>query len=224
MTTTRGWARSTARRAGALASSARAARPAASGAMGTAAQRTIASRSRGAASITSAGFVSPRLKSTRMTAARMRLAISRKRDGEALAASLWAEIVAAHVAGLVDDAQLAALLMACFLRGLEPAETEALTRAMVASGETLEPAAPNCVDKHSTGGVGDAVSLIVVPLVAACGVPVGKLSGGALGHTGGTLDKLRAVEGVRVELSPEEFAAQIRAIGCAIAAPGCERR
>ena len=165
-----------------------------------------------------------------MTSARMRLAISRKRDGEALTAAFWAEIVAAYAEGpdaerhddegRVDDAQLAALLMACFLRGLEPAEIEALTRAMVASGETLEPAAPNCVDKHSTGGVGDAVSLIVVPLVAACGVPVGKLSGGALGHTGGTLDKLRAVEGVRVDLSPERFAAQVRAIGCAIAAPG----
>jgi len=150
----------------------------------------------------------------------MRRAIARKRDGESLEPALWSEIVAGHGAGHVADAEVAALLMACFVRGLDGAETEALTRAMVESGETNAPPAPNCVDKHSTGGVGDAVSLIVVPLVAACGVRVAKLSGGALGHTGGTLDKLRAVEGVDVHLAPERFAAQVRDVGCAIAAPG----
>jgi pyrimidine-nucleoside phosphorylase/thymidine phosphorylase len=155
-----------------------------------------------------------------LTAAGLRAAIARKRDGASLEPELWSQIVAGHVGGALDDAQVAAFLMACFVRGLDAEETEALTRAMVASGETLPPAAPGCVDKHSTGGVGDAVSLIVVPLVAACGVPVAKLSGGALGHTGGTLDKLRAVPGLRVDLSPERFAAQVREVGCAIAAPG----
>jgi pyrimidine-nucleoside phosphorylase len=150
----------------------------------------------------------------------MRRAIARKRDGEALEPALWSEIVAAEERGEIDDAQVAALLMACYFNDLEDGETVALTAAMVASGETLPAAAPGCVDKHSTGGVGDAVTLIVVPLVAACGVPVAKLSGGALGHTGGTLDKLRAVEGVYVDLSPERFVAQVREVGCAIAAAG----
>jgi pyrimidine-nucleoside phosphorylase len=148
----------------------------------------------------------------------MRSAIARKRDGERLEAGDWASIVAGHQHGLVDDAQLAALLMACVWRGLDPGETAALTRAMVGSGETLAPPAPNCVDKHSSGGVADTASLIVVPLVAACGIPVAKLSGRALGHTGGTLDKLEAIDGVRTDLSPERFAAQVRDVGCAIAA------
>ena len=148
----------------------------------------------------------------------MRSAIARKRDGRRLEAGDWASIVAGHQHGLVDDAQLAALLMACVWRGLDANETAALTRAMVGSGETLAAPAPNCVDKHSSGGVADSASLIVVPLVAACGIPVAKLSGRALGHTGGTLDKLEAIEGVRTDLSPERFAAQVRDVGCAIAA------
>jgi pyrimidine-nucleoside phosphorylase len=148
----------------------------------------------------------------------MRRAIARKRDGESLGAGDWDAIVRAHQSGEVDDAQLAALLMACFLRGLDIKETAGLTRAMIASGETLRAPLPNCVDKHSSGGVADTASLVVVPLVAACGVPVAKLSGRALGHTGGTLDKLEAIEGVRTDLSPERFAAQVRDVGCAIAA------
>jgi pyrimidine-nucleoside phosphorylase len=153
-----------------------------------------------------------------MDAAEMRRAIARKRDGGALDASAWQRFVAAYLAGKVDDAQAAALLMACVLRGMEDGETRALTEAFVASGERLDAPDPRTVDKHSSGGVGDTASLIVVPLVAACGIPVAKLSGRALGHTGGTLDKLEAIEGVRVDLDPDRFFACVREAGCAIAA------
>jgi pyrimidine-nucleoside phosphorylase len=113
--------------------------------------------------------------------------------------------------------------MACTIRGMADAEISALTEAMVRSGDVIEfPASQRggavVVDKHSSGGVGDTVSLIAVPLVAECGVPVAKLSGRALGHTGGTLDKLEAIPGVRTDLSPAAFVAQVEAIGCAIAA------
>jgi pyrimidine-nucleoside phosphorylase len=123
------------------------------------------------------------------------------------------------VAGDIDDAPVAALAMACAIRGMADAEIVALTGAMVRSGDVLSYGGGRVVvDKHSSGGVGDTVSLIAVPLVAACGVPVAKLSGRALGHTGGTLDKLEAIPGVRTDLSPAEFVAQVDAIGCAIAA------
>jgi pyrimidine-nucleoside phosphorylase len=148
----------------------------------------------------------------------MRRTIARKRDGEALAAHAWHEVVAAFLAGRIDDAQMSALLMACVLRGMTLEETFALTEAFVRSGETLVAPDPRTVDKHSSGGVADTASLVVVPLVAACGVPVAKLSGGALGHTGGTLDKLEAIEGVRTDLGPERFFAIVREVGCAIAA------
>ena len=150
----------------------------------------------------------------------MRRAIERKRDGEALDASTWAQIIAAYTRGGIDDAQMAALAMAVVIRGIEDAEILALTAAMIASGDTIvfPPGAQPRVDKHSSGGVGDAVSLVVVPLVAACGVPVAKLSGRALGHTGGTLDKLESIAGFRTDLSVEAFIAQVDRIGCAIAA------
>ncbi len=148
----------------------------------------------------------------------MRRAIALKRDGAALAPEVWSGVVAAFLSGTIDAAQVAALLMACVWRGLDFDETLALTRAFVASGETLEWGALSPVDKHSTGGVADGVSLIVIPLVAACGVPVAKLSGRALGHTGGTLDKLEALPGVRTDLTPAAFRAQVERIGCAIAA------
>ena len=109
--------------------------------------------------------------------------------------------------------------MACAIRGMADAEIVALTGAMVRSGDVLSYGGDRIVvDKHSSGGVGDTVSLIAVPLVAACGVPVAKLSGRALGHTGGTLDKLEAIPGVRTDLSPAAFVAQVEAIGCAVAA------
>jgi pyrimidine-nucleoside phosphorylase len=149
-------------------------------------------------------------------AAAVRRLIEKKRDGETLASAQIAELVAGYVDGSVDDAPMAAFAMAAVLRGLDDDETFALTRAMIDSGETL--ALPFAVDKHSSGGVGDSVSLVLVPLVAALGVPVAKLSGRALGHTGGTLDKLEAIPGLRTDLTPAAFAAQIERIGCAIAA------
>jgi thymidine phosphorylase len=126
----------------------------------------------------------------------MRRAIERKRDGGTLESSTWAGVVAAYVSGDIDDAQMAALAMACVWRGLDETEATALTQAMVASGATLRyPDGMFVVDKHSSGGVSDIVSLVAVPLVAACGVRVAKLSGRALGHTGGTIDKLEAIHG-----------------------------
>src|SRR5690242_977045 len=109
--------------------------------------------------------------------------------------------------------------MAVFFQGLSSAETFALTDAMIRSGETIDLGSAlgrRVVDKHSTGGVGDKTSLAVGPIVAACGVPFGKMSGRGLGHTGGTLDKLESIPGFRVELSTDELIAQVRKIGIAI--------
>ena len=149
----------------------------------------------------------------------LRRAIAEKRDGGALDDATWERIAGEYACGEIDDAPVAALAMACTIRGMEPAEIAALTAAMVRSGDTIAFGGGRIVvDKHSSGGVGDTVSLIAVPLVAACGVPVAKLSGRALGHTGGTLDKLEAIPGVRTGLEPAAFVAQVEAIGCAIAA------
>jgi thymidine phosphorylase len=149
----------------------------------------------------------------------LRRALAQKRDGGALDDATWDRIVDGYVKGEIDDAPVAALAMACTIRGMAAAEISALTGAMVRSGDTIVfPAGRIVVDKHSSGGVGDTVSLVAVPLVAACGVPVAKLSGRALGHTGGTLDKLEAIPGVRTDLEPAAFVAQVEAIGCAIVA------
>jgi pyrimidine-nucleoside phosphorylase len=145
--------------------------------------------------------------------------IERKRDGGQLSAEELAELVLGYTRGEIPDYQLAAFCMAVYFRGLSAAETFALTDAMVRSGETLDLGAAlgrRVVDKHSTGGVGDKVSIAVGPIVAACGVPFGKMSGRGLGHTGGTLDKLESIPGFRVELSTEEFVAQVREVGLAI--------
>jgi pyrimidine-nucleoside phosphorylase len=145
--------------------------------------------------------------------------IERKRDGQALGADEIAELVLAYARGDVPDYQMAAFCMAVYFRGLSTAETFALTDAMVRSGETIDLGAAlgrRVVDKHSTGGVGDKTSLALGPVVAACGVPFGKMSGRGLGHTGGTLDKLESIPGFRVELSTDEFVAQVREIGLAI--------
>jgi pyrimidine-nucleoside phosphorylase len=145
--------------------------------------------------------------------------IQRKRDGQELAPAEIAELVLGYARGEVPDYQLAAFCMAVYFRGLSPAETFALTDAMVRSGETLDLGSAlgrKVVDKHSTGGVGDKTSLAVGPIVAACGVPFGKMSGRGLGHTGGTLDKLESIPGYRVELTIDQFVEQVREVGLAI--------
>ncbi|HEY3017975.1 MAG TPA: thymidine phosphorylase [Gaiellaceae bacterium] len=145
--------------------------------------------------------------------------IRRKRDGERLAADEIAELVLAYARREVPDYQMAAFCMAVYFRGLNDAETFALTEAMIRSGETIalgREIGRKVVDKHSTGGVGDKTSLVVGPIVAACGVPFGKMSGRGLGHTGGTLDKLESIPGFRVELTTEEFLRQVREVGLAI--------
>src|SRR6266576_259582 len=145
--------------------------------------------------------------------------IEHKRNGAELSAADLREFIAGYVRGAVPDYQAAAFLMAVWFRGLTPAETFALTDAMVASGETVDLAGRlgrRVVDKHSTGGVGDKITIAVGPVVAACGVPFGKMSGRGLGHTGGTLDKLESIPGFRVELTTEEFLRQVRDVGLAI--------
>ena len=144
--------------------------------------------------------------------------IRRKRDGEELSGAELSELVLAYANGDVPDYQMSAFCMAVYFRGLTAAETHALTDAMVRSGATIDlsPLGRRVVDKHSTGGVGDKASLVIGPIVAACGVPFAKMSGRGLGHTGGTLDKLESIPGFRVELSQDEFIAQVREVGMAI--------
>ena len=144
--------------------------------------------------------------------------IAHKRDGKALSGDEIRGLVDGYVEGSVTDYQMSALAMAIFFRGMTPEETAALTLAMRDSGDVLDLkriAAPK-VDKHSTGGVGDKVSICLAPLVAACGVPVPMISGRGLGHTGGTLDKLEAIPGFEVALPPKRFIAQVAKIGCAL--------
>src|SRR6476646_8521975 len=144
--------------------------------------------------------------------------IERKRDGGHIEAGEWRALANAYAAGHVPDYQMAAFLMACFLRGLDRAETHALTEAMLRSGDTLDLAylgRPR-VDKHSTGGVGDKVSIVLAPLIASLGVAVPMMAGRGLGHTGGTLDKLEAIPGFRTDLSLAEARRLLETLNCAL--------
>lgn len=141
--------------------------------------------------------------------------IRAKRDGRELSADQIGEFVRAAAHGEWPDYQLSALLMAIYLKGMSVTETATLTRQMADSGKVLDLSdIPGVkVDKHSTGGVGDKVSLVLAPLAAACGVTVPMMSGRGLGHTGGTLDKLESIPGFRVNLTEDEFRAALRAVG-----------
>src|SRR4051812_18255587 len=144
--------------------------------------------------------------------------ILKKRDGKQLSDAEIEGLVAGYLAGRVADYQMSAWLMAALLRGLDERETTALTRAMLRSGNVLglkSVTAPK-IDKHSTGGVGDKISLCLAPLVAACGVAAPMIAGRGLGHTGGTLDKLEAIPGYRVKLDARRFERVLREVGASI--------
>lgn len=146
--------------------------------------------------------------------------IARKRDGGELTGHEIGGLLERYLRGHMDDAQMAALLMAGVIRGFTTEEAVALTEAFIASGETVDLAGlcGPTVDKHSTGGVGDTTTFIVAPLLAAAGCQVAKLSGRGLGHTGGTIDKLEAVPGVRTDLTIEQVRVQVERVGLAVAA------
>ena len=148
--------------------------------------------------------------------------IRAKRDGHHLTGTDISWLFEAYARGEVADEQMSALLMAIYFRGLDPAELSTWTAAMIASGDRLDLSAIQkpTVDKHSTGGVGDKVSLILAPLVASCGAAVPQLSGRGLGHTGGTLDKLESIPGFRAGLTPAETLAVLASAGCVICAAG----
>ena len=146
--------------------------------------------------------------------------IAAKRDGRELTAEEIDTLIKGATSGEIPDYQLSAWLMATFLNGMSARETADLTRAMVGSGRRIDlsAVAPFVADKHSTGGVGDKTTLVVAPLVAAAGVPVGKMSGRGLGFSGGTIDKLESIPGFRTQLSPDEFVAELRKVGLVVAA------
>ena len=148
--------------------------------------------------------------------------IRKKRDGGEHSPEELAWLVQGITGGRIPDYQVAAWCMAVYFQGMSPREVRSLTLQMAASGEQLDLSAlpQPVIDKHSSGGVGDKTSLVLAPLITAAGVPVCKMSGRGLGHTGGTIDKLESIPGFRVELSREEFIRQARAIGIALTAQG----
>lgn len=145
-------------------------------------------------------------------------AIETKRRGKELSEGIIRRVVEGYTSGEVPDYQMSALLMAIFIQGMSYEETLALTQAMAESGARYS--FPDCVDKHSTGGVGDKISLVSLPIVAACGIPVAKLSGRGLGTTGGTIDKLESIPGFSFDLSEERMRRQVEEIGLAIMEAG----
>jgi pyrimidine-nucleoside phosphorylase len=150
--------------------------------------------------------------------------IERKRDGGRIEPGEWRALIMAYATGHMPDYQMAALLMAVFLRGLDRDETAALTSAMLESGASLDLSSLTVprIDKHSTGGVGDKVSLVLAPLVASLGVAVPMMSGRGLGHTGGTLDKLESIPGFRTQISLREAQDLIARVGCVLMGQSAE--
>src|SRR5256885_12207700 len=143
--------------------------------------------------------------------------IERKRDGGRLTADEIDALVQGYTKGEIPDYQMSAFCMAVVIRGMNARETAALTASMVASGSRLDLSRfGRVVDKHSTGGVGDKTTLVVAPLVAACGAPVAKMSGRGLGFSGGTLDKLESIKDYRVDLTTAEFLTQLERIGIVV--------
>ncbi len=144
--------------------------------------------------------------------------IEKKRDGRPLGPSEIHDFLFNYTTGNIPDYQMAALAMAIYFQGMSPAETAALTRAMIESGDTLNapPHGPPRIDKHSTGGVGDKVSLLLAPLAACCGIAVPMIAGRGLGITGGTLDKLESIPGYRTNLTATEFSSVLADCGCSI--------
>lgn len=148
--------------------------------------------------------------------------IARKRDGGSLTAEQWRSLIHGFVRGAVADYQMTAMLMAVRLRGMADEETFDLTDAMATSGAMLDLGSRGAADKHSTGGVGDKVTLVVAPLVAAAGLPIAKMSGRGLAHTGGTVDKLESIRGFRSALTLDQFTDVLDAVGLVIAGQSAE--
>lgn len=155
-----------------------------------------------------------------MTLTDPRAVVAAKRDGHALGDHEVEAFVEGYTTGDVSDALMAAFLMACLLRGMDAEETMALTRSLIASGDTVafDGLGRPTVDKHSTGGVADGVTLVFAPIAAALGMAVAKLSGRGLGHTGGTLDKLESIPGLETDLDPDRMRRQVAEVGCAVGA------